>query len=129
MKRLGMLVAWLVLACAPVHADAVAAFPAAQQEYTNRLVEAGFVHNPTGGPPAKPDLGGFVVAGEDRKFVPAVAKIDGDTVVVSSPHVKQPVAVLYAWADNPTCTLFNRAGLPASPFRTDDWPVFTTGMR
>ena len=43
--------------------------------------------------------------------------------------VKEPVAVRYAWADNPVCTLCNRAGLPASPFRTNDWPVYTTGKR
>jgi sialate O-acetylesterase len=74
-------------------------------------------------------LSGFVVAGADKKFVTATAKIDGDTVLVSSPEVKQPAAVRYAWADNPTCTLYNRAGLPASPFRTDDWPIFSTGKR
>jgi len=74
-------------------------------------------------------LGSFVIAGADSKFVPAVAKIDGDVVLVSSPEVKQPVAVRYAWADNPTCTLYNRAGLPASPFRTDDWPMLSAGKR
>jgi len=72
-------------------------------------------------------LGSFVIAGADQKFVPAQAKIDGNTVVVWSPEVKTPVAVRYAWADNPTCTLYNKADLPASPFRTDDWPVNTTG--
>ncbi|QOV89790.1 sialate O-acetylesterase [Humisphaera borealis] len=64
-------------------------------------------------------LTGFTIAGEDRKFVPAVAKIEGDTVVVSSPDVAKPTAVRYAWQDNPVCNLFNGAGLPASPFRTD----------
>ena len=76
-------------------------------------------------------LHGFAVAGEDRKFVWADAKIDttrgkgvsADTVVVSSRRVPKPVAVRYGWADNPDCTLFNDAGLPASPFRTDRWPV------
>jgi len=86
-----------------------------------------------GGPPvgsrAKPALDSFVIAGADRKFVKAEAKIDGDAVLVCSPEVKQPVAVRYAWADNPVCTLYNQAGLPASPFRTDDWPVFSTGKR
>jgi sialate O-acetylesterase len=64
---------------------------------------------------------GFAVAGADRKWHRAAAKIIGDSVVVKSPEVKQPVAVRYAWADNPDCNLYNRAGLPASPFRTDDW--------
>lgn len=67
-------------------------------------------------------LKGFAIAGEDKKFVWADAKIQGDKVVVSSPQVKSPVAVRYAWANNPECNLFNQAGLPASPFRTDDWP-------
>ncbi len=65
---------------------------------------------------------GFAIAGEDRKFVWADAEIQGDHVIVSSPQVPKPVAVRYAWADNPECNLVNEAGLPASPFRTDDWP-------
>jgi sialate O-acetylesterase len=68
------------------------------------------------------EIKGFAVAGADRKFAWASARIDGDTVVVSSPEVKAPVAVRYGWADNPEVSLSNRAGLPASPFRTDDWP-------
>jgi sialate O-acetylesterase len=67
-------------------------------------------------------LVGFSIAGEDRTFVWADAKIDGKTVVVSSDKVAKPVAVRYAWADNPDCNLYNKEGLPASPFRTDDWP-------
>lgn len=70
-------------------------------------------------------LQGFSVAGPDRKFHWADARIEGDTVVVSSPEVTQPVAVRYAWADSPQCNLFNKDGLPASPFRTDDWPGIT----
>ena len=66
---------------------------------------------------------GFAVAGADRKFVWADAKIVGDTVVVSSPKVKSPAAVRYAWAPNPQCNLYNSAGLPASPFRTDNWSI------
>jgi len=66
-------------------------------------------------------LKGFAVAGADRKFVWADAKIKGDKVVVSSSQVKDPVAVRYAWAMNPIANLYNKAGLPASPFRTDDW--------
>lgn len=73
-----------------------------------------------GGLKAKGDaLTGFTIAGEDGKFVPATAKIEGDTVVVSSPDVAKPTAVRYAWQDNPMCNLYNGAGLPASPFRTD----------
>ena len=72
-----------------------------------------------------PRLKGFAIAGADRKFVWAIARIDDDTVVVSSPLVPRPVAVRYAWADNPVCNLFNEAGLPAAPFRTDDWPGIT----
>lgn len=61
-------------------------------------------------------LKGFAVAGQDMKFVWAQAKIDGDTVVVSSDKVASPVAVRYAYGDNPECNLYNKAGLPASPF-------------
>ena len=64
---------------------------------------------------------GFAIAGEDQKFVWADAVIEGQTVVVSSPEVPNPVAIRYAWADNPQATLYNTAGLPASPFRTDTW--------
>ena len=67
-------------------------------------------------------LKGFAIAGEDKKFVWADAKMEGDHVIVSSAAVKSPVAVRYAWADNPECNLVNAAGLPASPFRTDKWP-------
>ena len=66
-------------------------------------------------------LTGFVIAGEDRKFVFAEARIEGDTVVVSNPQVPKPVAVRYGWADFPKVNLFSKTGLPASPFRTDDW--------
>jgi len=68
-----------------------------------------------------PELKGFAIAGVDRKWVWATARIEGDRVIVSSPEVKAPVAVRYAWADNPLAPLINGAGLPASPFRTDDW--------
>ncbi|SPE23823.1 Putative sialate O-acetylesterase (fragment) [Acidobacteriia bacterium SbA2] len=71
------------------------------------------------------ELHGFAIAGADRKFHWAEASIDGDAVVVSSREVPSPVAVRYAWADSPLCNLFNKDGLPASPFRTDDWPGIT----
>jgi sialate O-acetylesterase len=67
------------------------------------------------------ELTGFAIAGADKKWVRATAKIAGDRVEVSHPDVKTPVAVRYAWADNPEFSLFNGAGLPAAPFRTDDW--------
>jgi sialate O-acetylesterase len=70
-------------------------------------------------------LHGFAVAGEDRKFHWAEARIDGAAVVVSSRDVPSPIAVRYAWADSPVCNLFSKDGLPASPFRTDDWPGIT----
>jgi sialate O-acetylesterase len=66
-------------------------------------------------------LKGFAVADKNRKFVWADANIVGDTVEVSNPAVKDPVAVRYGWADNPEASLYNKAGLPASPFRTDAW--------
>jgi len=70
-------------------------------------------------------LTGFAVAGADKKFVWGKAEIQGDKVVVSSPEVPAPVAVRYGWADYPVLNLFNREGLPASPFRTDDFPLTT----
>ena len=72
-------------------------------------------------------LKGFALAGDDKKFVWADAKIDGQTVVVSSPQVPRPAAVRYGWDSNPICNLYNGAGLPAVPFRTDDWPGITRG--
>jgi len=64
-------------------------------------------------------IAGFEVAGRDGNYVEAQAKIEGATLVVSSPQVAEPVAVRYAWADDPVCNLVNQAGLPASPFRSD----------
>ncbi len=80
-----------------------------------------FTHTDGGLKSKDAELKGFAIAGKDEKWVWATAKIEGDTVVVSSPEVKAPVAVRYAWADNPVAPLINGAGLPASPFRTDDW--------
>ncbi len=65
------------------------------------------------------ELKGFAIAGPDGKFIWGEATIDGDTVVVSSPKIDHPTAVRYAWADNPVANLYNKAGLPANPFRTD----------
>ena len=69
---------------------------------------------------------GFTIAGADHKFARAQAKIVGpDTIEVWSDKVSDPVAVRYAWADNPVCNLYSEAGLPVTPFRTDDWPGVT----
>lgn len=69
------------------------------------------------------ELIGFTIAGEDKKFVHATAKIEGDTIVVSSDKVPAPKAVRFGWANYPVVNLWNKEGQPASPFRTDDWPV------
>jgi sialate O-acetylesterase len=75
-------------------------------------------------------LTGFAIAGADKKFVTAQAVIDGDNVVVSSPSIREPASVRYGWADNPvpTLNLWNKAGLPASPFRTDNWDLPGEGV-
>jgi sialate O-acetylesterase len=73
----------------------------------------------------KSQLEGFVICGADHKWTWAEAKIEGGSAVVWSDTVSKPVAVRYGWADNPTCNLANGAGLPASPFRTDDFPAVT----
>jgi len=74
-------------------------------------------------------LGEFSIAGDDRHWVWADTRIEGDTVVVSSPSVPNPTQVRYAWQSNPVATLFNGAGLPAAPFRTDHWPGKTESHR
>ncbi|NQT39906.1 MAG: hypothetical protein HQ581_20605 [Planctomycetes bacterium] len=71
-------------------------------------------------------LKGFAISGEDHKYVYAEAKIERETVVVWSEKVKKPIAVRYAWANNPEgCNLYSAADLPAAPFRTDTWPAKT----
>jgi sialate O-acetylesterase len=69
--------------------------------------------------------GEFSLAGDNREFYWADARIQGDAVIVSTASVPDPKAVRYAWQANPEATLFNGAGLPAAPFRTDDWPRIT----
>ena len=72
---------------------------------------------------------GFAVAGKDKVYVNAQAEIVGkDTVKVWSDEVKNPVAVRYAWADNPICNMQSAEGLPVTPFRSDDWPGKTEGV-
>lgn len=68
---------------------------------------------------------GFAIAGADKKFYWADAEIKGNSVMVYSKNVLKPVAVRYAWADNPECNLVNSEGLPAVPFRTDNWKGIT----
>jgi sialate O-acetylesterase len=70
---------------------------------------------------------GFVLAGKDRVWHDAEAHLEGDTVVVTSPDVPVPVAVRYAWMNNPDANMENSSGLPAWPFRSDDWPLCDTG--
>jgi sialate O-acetylesterase len=73
---------------------------------------------------------GFAIAGNDRKWVWAEARIIGpDQVAVRSFAVPEPVAVRYAWGDNPVCNLYNQAGLPVTPFRSDDWKGVTADAR
>jgi sialate O-acetylesterase len=86
-------------------------------------VVCSFTHTEGGLTTRGGDVKGFVIAGADQNWVPANAKIVGTTVVVSNPDVKAPVAVRYAWAADPVCSLFNGAGLPASPFRTDTFEL------
>lgn len=88
--------------------------PAGRVELTFDHVDGGLVARGDAG------LEGFVVAGRDGRFLPAEARIEGDRVVVWSDRVPDPVAVRYAWADNPEgANLYNREGLPTTPFRTD----------
>ncbi len=71
------------------------------------------------------ELKGFIIAGDDKVWREAKAEIKGDRVIVTSAEVSKPVAVRYGWMKHPTCNLYNKEGLPASPFRTDDWPGVT----
>jgi sialate O-acetylesterase len=71
------------------------------------------------------ELKGFAICGADHKFVWAKAEIYGDKIIVDSPEIANPVAVRYGWADCPVVNLWNKDGLPATPFRTDDFPMIT----
>jgi sialate O-acetylesterase len=74
-------------------------------------------------------LAGIEVAGEDKVFHAATAKVEGATLVVSSSDVEKAVAVRFGYRDAVVTNLFNGAGLPAAPFRTDDWPGVTEGVK
>lgn len=73
----------------------------------------------------KTDVPSFAICGDDKVWVWADARIEGNDIIVTSPAIADAVAVRYAWANNPTTPLYNAAGLPAFPFRTDDWPITT----
>jgi sialate O-acetylesterase len=88
-----------------------------------------FVHTDGGLVVKGGQLGEFSVAGDDRKWHWAEARIEGDAVIVSSQSVPDPKAARYAWQSNPLATLYNGAGLPAAPFRTDDWPGVTDNQK
>lgn len=88
-------------------------------EHEGRAIRLRFDHADGGLDSRGPKLAGFQIAGRDHKFHWADAKIDGNTVLVSSPDVPEPLMVRYAWDTNPEATLYNKAGLPAVPFRTD----------
>jgi sialate O-acetylesterase len=88
-------------------------------------VELSFKHVGSGLEAKGGRLEGFTIAGKDRKFVNAEAEARGDKVIVWSPQVREPVAVRYGWANYPVVNLYNKQGLPASPFRTDDFPILT----
>jgi sialate O-acetylesterase len=75
------------------------------------------------------DPGEFTIAGDDHKWYWGTAKIEGDTITVTSSAVPNPKEVRYAWQANPKANLFNGAGLPATPFRTDDWPGIVQILR
>jgi len=102
--------------------------------YKNMSVKNGkailsFTHADSGLEAQDGELKGFAICGTDKKFVWAKAQIEGATVIVSSPEVSEPVAVRYGWADFPVVNLWNKAGLPATPFRTDDLPMITAGKK
>ncbi len=100
-------------------------------QIVDNTIEISFLDNTADGlkPSSDDTLVGFSIAGADRVFHWAEAKIVGKKVVVSSPVVPLPLAVRYAWADNPACNLVNAEGLPATPFRTDDWSGITINNR
>ncbi len=101
----------------------------ASVERTGGAIRLHFMHT-DGGLIAKGDkLGEFSIAGADHTWYWADARIDGDTVVLTSPSVSDPQQARYAWQGNPSATLSNGAGLPAAPFRTDDWPGITQSHR
>ncbi len=96
--------------------------PAGHEIKGNQVIVA-FKHTEGGLVSKNGGLTGFLIAGDNQQWKPAQAEIDGEKVIISSPEVAKPVAARYAWAAVAECNLFNGSGLPASPFRTDTWPV------
>jgi len=90
-----------------------------QTSVDGRELRVWFDHDASGLVAKGGPLTGFEIAGADHKFVPAAARIEGQSVVVSSPEVAEPKFVRYGWANSPTANLFNGAGLPASPFTSE----------
>jgi sialate O-acetylesterase len=116
-KRLGM---W---ALGAVYWEPVASsgpLPAGHEIQREKIIVK-FTHTDGGLTAKEGALKGFEIAGADRHWVAATAVISGSAVMVSTPEIKQPAAVRYAWTNNPVCNLYNGAGIPATPFRTDDW--------
>jgi sialate O-acetylesterase len=109
-------------ALGPVYGQSVAAtsgpLPLEQKIRGNEVVLS-FQHANGGLVASGGTVKGFMIAGENMEWKSASARIDGDTVIVSSSEVMNPIAVRYAWENFPDCNLYNGAGLPASPFRTD----------
>jgi sialate O-acetylesterase len=100
--------------------DIIASGPVLHSSERNlKTIRLKFDHAAGGLHSSEPKLAGFQISGIDHKFYWADARIEGDVVVVSSPNVPSPVAVRYAWDSNPEATLYNAAGLPAVPFKTD----------
>jgi sialate O-acetylesterase len=102
-----------VIAFGPTFAHAVRDGAAIKVRFLN---VAGGLTTSDGAPPK-----GFLIAGADRTWKTAEARIEGATVVVSHPEIAEPVAVRYGWGNDPGATLRNQADLPAAPFRSDDW--------
>ena len=98
----------------------------ASAEFKDGKAVVSFTHVSGGLAAPAGELKGFLLCGPDKKFVRANATIEGDKVVVSSPAVASPIAVRYAWERNPDCNLSNHAGLPASPFRSDEFVNYFT---
>jgi sialate O-acetylesterase len=92
-------------------------------------IELSFTHTNNGLAAKGDTLKGFAIAGADKKFHWAKAVIKGNKVIVSSPDVSTPLVVRYAWLNDPVCNLYNGAGLPASPFKTDDWDGIRLGAQ
>ena len=102
-----------IIASGPTYAAALRDGAAIKVRFTN--VASGLTTS-DGAPPQ-----GFLIAGADRVWKQADARIEGGAVVVSNAEIAEPVAVRYGWGNNPTATLRNQADLPAAPFRSDDW--------